>query len=63
MCSFTRKYKGDIKFVSIFINLELNKIADWLALNELSLSVQKTKFMIFHYHHRVITKMIFQALW
>ena len=50
---------GDIKLVSIFINLKLNEIADWLAVNELSLNVQKTKFMIFHFRQ---TEMIFDAL-
>ena len=62
MCSFTRKCNGDIKLVSICINLELNKIADWFALNELSLSEQKTKFLIIHYNQKVITEMIFHAL-
>ena len=48
MCSFTREYNGDIGLVSILINSEPDKIADWLAMNKLSLNVQKTKFMIFH---------------
>ena len=34
----------------------MNKIADWLAVNKLSLNVQKTKFMIFHYRQRVLTE-------
>ena len=55
MCSFTRECNGDIELVSILINSELDKIADWLAVNKLSLNVQKTKFMIFHYRQRVIT--------
>ena len=53
MCSFT----SDIDIVSSnSINSELNKIADWLAVKKLSLNVQKTKFMIFHYRQRVITE-------
>ena len=56
MCSFTRGCDGYIDIVSTLINSELNKIADWLAVNKLSLNVQKTKFVIFHYRQRVITK-------
>ena len=41
MCSFTRECNGDIELVSILINSELDKIADWLAVNKLSLYVQK----------------------
>ena len=55
MCSFTREGNGDTELVIILINSELDKIADWLAVNKLSLNVQKTKFMIFHYHQRIIT--------
>ena len=42
MCSFTRGCDGNIDIVSTSINSELNKIADWLAVNKLSLNVQKT---------------------
>ena len=55
MCSFTWEYDGDIELVSILINSELEEIADWLAVNKLSLNVQKTKFMIFHYRQTIIT--------
>ena len=55
MCSFTRECNGDIELVSILINSELDKIADCLGVNQLSLNVQKTKFMIFHYRQRIIT--------
>ena len=41
MCSFTRGCDGNIDIVSTLINSELNKIADWLAVNKLSLNVQK----------------------
>ena len=56
MCSSTRGCNGNIEQISTSINSELNKIADWLAVNKLSLNVQKTKFMIFHYRQRVITE-------
>ena len=56
MCSFTRGCDGNIDIVSNLINSEWNKIADWLAVNKLSLNVQKTKFIIFHYRQRVITE-------
>ena len=54
MCSFTRGCNGNIELISTLINSELNKIADWLAVNKLSLNVKKTKFMIFHYRQRVL---------
>ena len=56
MCSFTRGCNGNIDIAGTLINSELNKIADWLAVNKLSLNVQKTKFMTFHNRQRVITE-------
>ena len=56
MCSFSSGCDGDVECVSILINLELNKIADWLAVNKLSLNVQKNKLMIFHYRQRILTE-------
>ena len=56
MCSFTRGCNCNIELISTLINSELNKIADWLAVNKLLLNVQKTKFMIFHYRQRVLTE-------
>ena len=41
MCSFTSGCDGNIDIFSTLINSELNKSADWLAVNKLSLSVQK----------------------
>ena len=55
MFSFTRGCNGNIELISTLINSEVNKIADWLAVNKLSLNVQ-TKFMIFHYRQQVITE-------
>ena len=63
MCSFSSGCDGDVERVSILINLELNKIADWLAVNKLSLNVQKTKLMIFHYHQRILMENDTHALW
>ena len=40
------------------INLELQKIFDWLSLNKLSLNVKKTKMMIFHNRPRNIQNLI-----
>ena len=54
LCSFTRGCNGNIEQIITSINSELNKIADWLAANKLSLNFQKTKFMIFHYRQRVM---------
>ena len=54
MCSFTSQCNGNIELVSVLINSELNKIDDWLAVNKLSLNVQKTKFMILHYRQRIL---------
>ena len=34
--------------VSLYINIELSKVYEWLAINKLSLNVEKTKYMIFH---------------
>ena len=55
LCSFTRGGNDDIGLVTALINLELRKISDWLAVNKLSLNVQKTKFMIFHNYQKVIS--------
>ena len=58
MCSFTSQCNSNIDLVGVLIDSELNnyKIADWLAVNKLSLNVQKTKFTIFHSHQRIITE-------
>ena len=47
MCSFSSGFDGDIERVCILINLELSKIADWLAVNKLSLDVHKTNLWYF----------------
>ena len=40
------------------INTELQEISTWLAVNKLSLNVQKTKFMIFHNRQRDISTLV-----
>ena len=55
MCSFTRWCDGNIDIISNLINSEFIKIADWLAVNKLSLNVQQTT-SIFHYRQRVLTE-------
>ena len=37
------------------INMKLSKVSQWLAVNKLSLNVAKTKFMVFHMHHKAVT--------
>ena len=56
MCAFTWGCNGNIELISALINSGLNKIAYWLAINILSLNVQKTKFMIAHYRQRLIAE-------
>ncbi len=34
--------------IETYINMELAKISDWLKTNKLSLSIEKSKHMIFH---------------
>ena len=46
-CTFTQEVYHDVNHMSYLINLELSKISDWLAVNKLSLNVDKTKFIIF----------------
>ena len=57
MCSFSSQIPlQSISMVqlSLNINVELNKIHEWLSINKLSLNFKKTKFMIFHYRQRNI---------
>ena len=54
LCSFTHRAHNDVSHISLQINSELLKISDWLTINKLSLNVEKTKFMVFDNHQRVI---------
>ena len=56
ICSFTQGGNSSISKVSNLINSELTKISDWFAVNKLSLNAEKTKFMIFHNHQKIITQ-------
>ena len=63
MCSFTRGCNGNIELISTLINSELNKIADWLAVNKLSLNVQKTYSWYSTTVNVFSRKTIFRASW
>ena len=39
---------------SMRINCEISKVMDWLTVNKLALNVNKTNFMVFHYHQRTL---------
>ena len=41
--------------VELVLNNELIKITNWLAANQLSLNVSKTKFMVFHFPSKKVT--------
>ena len=59
LCSFSQCSHNDMNYISTMINLELNKISDWLAVNKLSLNAAKTKFMLFHNDQKISMKMIY----
>ena len=42
--------------IPVNINSELNKIYQWLSTNKLSLNIEKTKFMVFHFNQKRIDK-------
>ena len=46
----------DTKIISSLINVELDKINEWLIANKLSLNVKKSKFMLFHMPQKSIQK-------
>ena len=54
LCTFTQEVNQDVNHMSYLINLELSKISAWLAVNKLSLDVDRTKFMIFQNHQKVM---------
>ena len=58
LCTFTYPNPGNKSKLSKEINTELDKIVEWLALNELSLNAKKTKFMIFHYKQKSIENIV-----
>ena len=52
ICTFSHPSAENIITLTKEINLELDKIVQWMALNKLSLNVKKTKMMIFHYKQK-----------
>jgi hypothetical protein len=59
LCSFCIDKKSmNPSITSVNINKELEYIQEWLAINQLSLNVSKTKFMIFHHRQRNISNFI-----
>ena len=46
----------DIKIISSLINVELDKINEWLMANKLSINVEKSKFMLFRMPQKSIQK-------
>ena len=56
ICSFSQRGNTNISEISNLIYSELTKISDWFAVNKLSLNAEKTKFMIFHNHQKIITQ-------
>ena len=42
------------------INIELNKISEWLKLNRLTLNVQKTKYMLFKTSKKKVQTLLLQ---
>ena len=62
LCSFNVNISNngsqDVSNLSASINHELQQITHWLEINKLSLNIKKTKFMVFHYHQKNISKLI-----
>ena len=63
LCSFnvnisTQLSSEALRLLSANINSELQLITDWLEINKLSLNIKKTKFMIFHYPQKNISRLI-----
>ena len=56
LCSLNEEHNTPDRIASLsqVINNELKEIQKWLELNKLSLTVKKTKYMIFHNHQRDI---------
>jgi hypothetical protein len=52
----------DLKAQNININLELKRIHDWLCVNELSLNIKKTKYMIFRFPQRQVESINFPVI-
>ena len=51
LSSFVQE-SNSMRDASAKINGEISKVTDWLTVNRLSLNVNKTKFIVFHYYQR-----------
>ena len=58
ICTFAQPTAGNIDLLTREINLELEAVVQWLALNKLSLNAKKTKMMLFHFKQKSITNTI-----
>ena len=53
---------GGVPF-KYFNQFRVDKIADWLNVNNVSFNVQNTKFVTFHYRQRIIRENDIPCLW
>ena len=58
MCSLNSQDLRNPEELSIIINLELDKISEWLKLNRLSLNIAKSKFAMFHMPQKKIADLL-----
>ena len=49
-----RDFANSSSDLSHNINMELDKVTDWLAVNKLSLNAKKTKMMVFHHKNKIL---------
>ena len=54
LSSFVQESNHSMRDASAKKNGEIRKVTDWLTVNRLSLNVNKTKFMVFHYYQRTL---------
>ena len=54
LSSFVQESNHSMRDASAKINGEISKVTDWLTVNRLSLNVNKTKFMVFHYYQKTL---------
>ena len=58
MCSLNSQDLRNPEELSNIINLELDKISEWLKLNRLSLNIAKSKFVMFHMPQKKIPDLL-----
>ena len=54
LSAFFHESNHNMQDASSRINCEIGKAMDWLTVIKLALNVDKTKFMVFHYHQRTL---------